>query len=186
MSRTDYSPTDLVTCIFCDYIVGVLGKPAIILKSNTPQLSVPYFSVFLEEDNQLPHDVVTFNAVENKEVVRGLGILRFVVQGYGDQPMSDLKKLQQSYETSKFTFGMEAFGLGLSEKGTILNTTAPFIDARFENRAELKCSFYHVASTSFDAEWFDKMKVTVKMKKYMYQFDGEKPPIKPGAICENH
>lgn len=186
MSRTDYSPHELATCIFCDYIHSVLGKPVIIYKSNTPQLSEPYFSVYIEEDAQLPHDLVTFNKITGLEEVRGLGLLSFVIQGYGDRPMSDLVKLQQSYETSMFTFGLEAYGFGLSEKGRVADTTAPLIDSRFEARAELKNVFYHCTSNKFQATWFDKMKVSVMARDYIYEFNGEEPPTKQGEICENY
>lgn len=184
MSREDYTVYDFATVKFCDYIKEIVGKPVVIEKSNTPQLDEPYLSVLLSDVNLLPHDIVSMveETDEETEVTttiespRGLGLLNFTVIGYGGDPMSDLARVQKSFETSAFIFGLEIYGFGLSDKGTIINTTAPLIDARFENRAELKCSFYHSASETFDAEYFTTDKITIVKETYSETFNGEEEP----------
>ena len=184
MSREDYTVYDFATVKFCDYITAITGKPVVLEKSNTPQLDEPYLSVILSDVNLLPHDIVDMTevidpeteVVTTNEVPRGLGILNFTVIGYGGDPISDLAKVQKSFETSAFIFGLEVYGFGLSDKGVIINTTAPLIDARFESRAELKCSFYHSASETFTAEYFTTDKVTIVKETYNETFNGEEPP----------
>lgn len=185
MGRETYSPYELCTVIFTDYIVNVLSIPATLEKSNTPQLTEPYFTVFLSDLEKLVHDVVIFDKDLDIETVRGLGLLRFTVIRYGgDNVISDLAKLQDSFETTKFVFEMEQYGFGLSDKGNIINTTAPLIDARFENRAELKCSFYHSASSAFAAGYFNKEVITIERGTYSESWNGEDPLNPPQPVCQ--
>lgn len=184
MARVDYSKYDFATVLFCDYIVSVLSKPVTIEGSNTPQYTVPYFTVDLIEFEGVEHDIVDFDKDNDKEIVRGLGLLRFRVEGQGGNPMSDLAKLQSSFWTTKFVFEMEQYGFGLSDKGIVIDTKAPLIDARWEERAELKCSFYHSASESFDAEYFNKEEITIVRGPWSETWDGEDPLTTPAAVCQ--
>lgn len=185
MGRETYSPYELCKVIFGDYITSILNKPYTLERSNTPQLTEPYFTVFLSDLEKLVHDVVVFDKDLDIETVRGLGLLRFTVIGYGgNSVMSDLAKLQDSFETTKFVFEMEQYGFGLSDKGNVIDTTAPLIDARFENRAELKCSFYHSASSAFDAGYFDKEVITIERGSYSESWNGEEPLNPPQPVCQ--
>ena len=166
MSKT-FTKYDLANKIFADYVESVTGRPTILRRTDTPQPTEPYCSIITMDFSAVPHDVVTFDGTGTTatETVRGLGVLTYVVEALGGDARSCLSHLQASFETGKFFFDLGIYGFGLSDKGTINNTSAPFIDAKFEERQELKCSFYHVQSEVFESDYFDHIQITTEFNQ---------------------
>jgi hypothetical protein len=204
---------DLATLIFCDYIHSIVNRETQIKKANMPQLNEPYIAVQLTGFTPVVHDIAEDVWAESKptpdqvldeegnditpvntddEIVRGLSIVEFNVEAIGGQAANCLLRLLSSFESEQFTFGMDAYGFGLSEKGSIVNTSSLLLEARVEQRYEVKCSFYFNASQTFVNLFFDEMKITLLVKKYgagtlaTYEFQGEENPQPQGDICESY
>lgn len=204
---------DLATLIFCDYIHSITGRETFVRKANLPQLTEPFVTVQMTgftpvvhdvaedvwaEDKPVPEQVLDEDGNDitplntNDEIIRGLSLVEFNVEAIGGQAANCLMRLLSSFDSQQFTFGMDAYGFGLSEKGSITNTTALLLEGRMESRWEVKCSFYFQASQTFENLFFDEMKITLLVKKYgaetlaTYEFQGEENPLPQGDICESY
>lgn len=163
----DFTKYDLANKYFADYVEAITGRSTILRRADTPQPNKPYCSIITMDYTAVANDIVTFAGTSTgaTETVRGLGLLTYVVEALGGDARSTLANLQASFQTIKFFYGMGIYGFGLSDKGTINNTSAPFIDAKFEERQELKCSFYHVQSEVFDADYFNRIQITTEFNQ---------------------
>jgi hypothetical protein len=201
---------DLATLIFCDYVTSITRRHSMKRKENLPQLNQPYITVQLSGFTPVAHDVSDNVWAEDKptpdpildeegndiapantddEIIRGLNIIEFTVEALGGHAANALARLQASFESAQFIFGLEAYGFGLSEKGQATNTTALLLEGEMEERWEIKTSFYFCASEKFEAVWFNKELIRILIENYDYDksFEGSENPLNCiGGICESY
>lgn len=210
MTTRTATSMDLAILIFCDYITSITRRRAVKRKANISQVNEPYITVQLSGFTPVAHDVSENVWAEDKpeptpildengnniapantddEIIRGLNIIEFTVEALGGHAANSLARLQASFESSQFIFGLEAYGFGLSEKGQAVNTTALLLEGEMEERWEIKPSFYFHASEKFEAIWFNKELIRILIENYDYDetFEGNQNPFNcEGGICESY
>ncbi len=166
-----------------DFVQLVTGRTTILAHGDGPQLNEPYCSIKDDSIVGVQHDTTKQEIVEVEgedeiqETVRGLGKFSYTVEAWGGDSMNVLNKLKASFWSALFMDKMNVEGIGLSDIGEVQDTSAPFISAKWEDRAQLSISFYISVPVELIIDHFDKDKILVKEENLQYNNELDIGPI---------
>ena len=157
---------------FKDYITTITGRQVIKAEGKGPQPKDPYITIKVDSADPLDHDIDTTICDEQAGTIqsgmRGLTKVEFQIVALGGEVMDELRKLKTSLWSSKFLDILGEKGFGLSDVGAVTNTSAIFINSKFEDRAQLICSFYTSFPETFDVDHFESTEFTLEEDNLPY------------------
>ena len=182
MSNVNPTIEDKFTA-FCSWVEKITGRPVIKARRRmNTQLKVPYCSVDLLAGKMVPKDLEIYSDSSPDtadqpihETIRGLMLVTFQVTALGGKDAMDvIHRLIASFKIdSWFVFSKKySFGNAGIEDG-MENISSEFLGAAFENRAQMKASFYIPVPVTFDEDYFTscQLKTLVAGKKSDECFD---------------
>lgn len=149
----------------------ISGRTAVKAPYKGPQKQVPYITYKVFKINGYAYDIETKTCtgvepdIQMHSGMRGLTRVEYEVEAIGgDDYFAVLKRLESSFRSTIFLDKLSAVefgGFGFSEVTEAIDTSAPLINAVFEDRAQLSVSFYMALSENFDIDHFDHADFTI-------------------------
>jgi len=159
---------------WCSWVEKITGRPVIKSRRGmNAQLNVPYCAIDLLSAELVEKDISTYVDDEPEtddekltEIVRGLTLCRFLVSAIGGaDAMQCIHRLNAALHSDLFILFSSEYSFGLSEIEGMQNLSAEFLGAAFENRAQIKVSFYIPVPTSFDVDYFTFGDMEIKINR---------------------
>lgn len=148
---------------FCQWVQDSTGRPVIkARKRMNVQLSCPYCVVDLLAAPEVPKDLYWHfdpspDTVDKplKERIRGLVQATFQITAIGgDDAMQAIHRLSASFKRDSWLVFAKKYSFGISETEGMENMATQILSAAYENRAQMKCSFYIPIPVDFDEDYF--------------------------------
>lgn len=158
---------------FCTWAQTITGRPVMKARRRmNTQLSSPYIAVDLLSARMVDKDLVFYTDQYPDDVthplterVRGLVVATFQITALGgDDAMQCIHRLHASFRTDEWLIFSKKNSFGLGELDGMENLSSEFIGAAFENRAQMKASFYVPVPVDFDEDYFTWGLLTVKVQ----------------------
>lgn len=174
---------------FCEYVQTTTGRPVLKARRGMNfQPSQPYISIDLLSCELVPKDDWHYEdsqpgeVVGNvKQVVRGLVYAVFQIKSFGGaDAVQILHLLHTSLKTDNWQYWAYKNQFGLGENEGVENLSSELLSTAFENRAQMKVSFYIPCPVEFNSDYFTWGNVTYKIEKPSFQSEleyGTKPPV---------
>lgn len=169
---------DVLTSV-CKYVEKITQKKVLKGKTSfTPQYDVPFFSIWINSAEQVPRDRTDYinqNTSEDSliERSRGLMLIEFEVNGFGEGVISASRRLALSFGTGLWN-EFECFNdVGLSEKRSVQNVSVSLDDAVFEERSSFSFVLYVPLPEEFIVDYFDKINISIEnnREEKLYEFE---------------
>ena len=144
---------------FCSWVQAITGRPVIKARRRmNVQLKEPYCCVDLLSAPLITKDLKGYEDLYPqtsehplKEKIRGLVFATFQVTSLGgDDAMDCIHKLHASFRTDAWLVFARRNSFGTAGGDGMENLSAEFMAAAFENRAQLKVSFYIPVEVVFE------------------------------------
>lgn len=148
---------------FCTWVQNVTGRPVMKARRRMNiQLTQPYCSVDLLSAPMVARDLVTYTdnypSTVSKpltERVRGLVFATFQITALGGiDAMDCIHKVNASFKTDAWLVFAKQNSFGIAGQDGMENISSEFLGAAFENRAQMKASFYIPVPVDFDEDYF--------------------------------
>lgn len=164
---------------FCSWVESATGRPVLKARRRmNTQLSEPYCLVDLLSANLVPRDLKSYYDEHPddvdfpiKERIRGLVFATFkIVALGGDDAMQCIHQLHASFRRDSWLVFAKKYSFGLAGGEGMENIASEFMGAAFENRAEMKMSFYIPIPVDFEEDYFTwgQIQISIPEKDEQY------------------
>lgn len=143
---------------FCEYVKSCTGWA--VTKAKRPmnlQLDGPFCSVGFLSLGDVEKDTSVLIEGEDSltQQVRGLHLVKAMVQGFGVGSYQALKRLKTSFNAENWTIWSSVNEFGLSRLGDVQDISATLLDSNYEERAQFDVDFYVTFPEEFVLEYFE-------------------------------
>ena len=148
---------------FCSWVQQVTGRPVLKARRRmNTQLSEPYCSVDLLSAPMVPKDLELYRDEHPESVehpitqrIRGLVHATFQITAIGGtDAMQCIHRLHASFRTDSWLVFAKKNSFGTAGGDGMENLSSEFMAAAFENRAQMKMSFYIPVPVDFNEDFF--------------------------------
>lgn len=154
---------------FCQWVQDITGRPVMKARRHmNTQLKVPYCSVDLLTAPLVAKDLVLYRdkypdtvSKTLTERVRGLVLATFQITALGgDDAMQCIHRLSASFKTDAWLVFAKKNSFGTAGADGMENIASEFLGAAYENRAQMKATFYIPVPVDFDEDYFTYGQIT--------------------------
>lgn len=147
---------------FCSWVEAATGRPVIKARRGmNVQMNQPYCAVDLLEAPLITKDLELYVDQHSDsfefpiiERIRGLVLATFQISSFGGDAVQCLHRLHASLKTDAWLVFAKKNSFGTAGGDGVQNLAAEFLSATFENRAQMKLTFYIPVPVDFEEDYF--------------------------------
>lgn len=155
----------------CEFCKQSLNIPVIkSRRGTTPQMTSTFAAVDLLNVQSWAKDLKEYVETENDLLQRFKGrcLMSFRIQTYGQNALQLLFNFRLLLMGNRFSLFGNINGFGIGEVGDVNNISAVFLDADYEERAEVEFSVYTSIPYQVYVDWYNKFKLGVEVDGQLF------------------